>query len=404
MRVFDHGQVLRSRVRGVTLIVFAAVLQAGCEEGGGSAPTGDPVVRDSAGVAIVEHPTELPTRDTWTLSLDGAVRVDDELTSVRNAVRLADGRFVVADGDSRTIRFFDGEGAPLNRVGAQGGGPGEFREISYMSRWPGDSILTWDIPQRRLTLLAGDGSLVRSFAFATTTDVPFANVRGVFGDGSMLTAGFTAGGMPQPGRQYTESPAYHFLADGSLNATYPFTFAGESFFRIIENGFSVFSALFPRLTALSAGPTILVEADNQQFELRVRAPDGTLQRLIRRAGAPAPVTDDIRRAAIDHALAAIPENSRDTRRLVLEEMELPSQLPVFGRILVDLDDHIWVEAYAPVPPERSSWLVFATDGMLIARATMPQRFTPMEIGRDYVLGVHRDELDVEEVLSLRLTR
>jgi len=41
---------------------------------------------------------------------------------------------------------------------------------------------------------------------------------------------------------------------------------------------------------------------------------------------------------------------------------------------------------------------FAPDGALVARATMPQRLTPMEIGTGYLLGVERDELDVESVV------
>lgn len=35
---------------------------------------------------------------------------------------------------------------------------------------------------------------------------------------------------------------------------------------------------------------------------------------------------------------------------------------------------------------------------------MPDRFTVFEIGRDYLLGVRRDDLDVEHVQLLRLDR
>ncbi len=387
------------------LLPAALLLLAACSDGTGNA-RGEPVVRDSAGVAIVEHPVELPARDEWTIALDGAVRMADDFSRIRYAIRLEDGRIVVADGDSRTLRFFDAEGASLGVTGRQGGGPGEFRDISFMSRWPGDSILVWDLQQRRLSLHDDQGTLVRTFAPATSTDVPFGNVRGVFGDGSMLATGFVAGGGPQPGRQRSASPAYHFQPDGSLDVAYPFMVSGEGFFEVFENGgFSAIAALFPRSTMLYAGREILVEADNERFDLRIRTPSGELQRSIRRAGQTPPITSALRQAAVEHALETMPNAAaRDRRRPTLETMEVPAFLPAFDRVHVDRMDHLWVEEYATIPPERSTWFVFAPDGTLVARATMPHRLTPMEIGRDYLLGVHRDELDVEEVVLVRLVR
>jgi hypothetical protein len=35
---------------------------------------------------------------------------------------------------------------------------------------------------------------------------------------------------------------------------------------------------------------------------------------------------------------------------------------------------------------------------------VPARFTPLEIGRDYVLGVRRDDVDAEHVQVLKLNR
>ena len=71
-------------------------------------------------------------------------------------------------------------------------------------------------------------------------------------------------------------------------------------------------------------------------------------------------------------------------------------------MLLDRDDRLWVEEYAAVPDDRSVWTVFTPEGTLVARATMPQRLTPLEIGRDYLLGVERDELDVESVVVIPL--
>jgi len=104
--------------------------------------------------------------------------------------RLADGRLVVADGDSRTLRFFGADGTLQRTSGRVGSGSGEFRSITYMSRWRGDSVLVWDVPQRRLSVFDDAGAFARSFALVTDSAPPFGNVHGVFEDGSMYASGF----------------------------------------------------------------------------------------------------------------------------------------------------------------------------------------------------------------------
>ncbi len=397
------GAALASRA-SVAVGALALLLLGGCATDNASART-EPVVRDSAGVSIVEYPAELAPRTDWTIGLDDAVRMEGEFSQVRYGVRLDDGRVVVADGDSRTLRFFGADGALQHTTGRAGGGPGEFRSITYMSRWRGDSVLVWDVQQRRLSVFDDAGVFTRSFALLTDSTTPFGNVHGVFEDGSMYASGFSSfpsGDGPQPGRQMSDSPAYRFDADGRLATTYPFALSGEGFFSVFENGgFSVMSPLFARSTTLKAGRTILVHTNNEHFDLQVRTPSGELQRIIRRAGTPAPVTPALRDSVVAHLLAELPnESARERNRGPLETMDVPATVPAFGRVLLDRDDRIWVEEYAAIPGETSVWLVFARDGALVARATMPQRLTPMEIGTDYLLGVERDALDVESVVLI----
>ena len=43
-------------------------------------------------------------------------------------------------------------------------------------------------------------------------------------------------------------------------------------------------------------------------------------------------------------------------------------------------------------------------GRAVARTEGPARFTVLDIGRDYVLGLRTDDLDVEHVEVYRITR
>jgi hypothetical protein len=417
MRPFVQASVLtsaraiaapRSCTPGARHGLWLALLLGACSADT-AAPRGEPVLRDSAGVAIVEYPADLSPPTEWAITLDGAVRMASEFSRVRDGARLGDGRLVVADGDSRTLRYFGADGALQHTAGRAGAGPGEFRSITYMNRWLGDSVLVWDVQQRRLSVFDESGTFARSFALVTDSTTPFGNVHGVFGDGSMYASGFSAfpsGDGPQPGRQQATTPAYRFASDGRLATVYPFEQSGEGFFIVFDNGgFSVMTPLFARSTTLHAGRALLVHATNERYELLLRAPTGELQRIIRRAGTPPPVTAALRSAVVEHTLSQM-ENAaqRERERGPLETMDVPPTVPAFGRVLLDRADHVWVEEYDAIPRETTVWLVFATDGSLRARATMPQRLAPIEIGEDHVLGVERDALDVESVVLVSLVR
>ncbi len=114
-------------------ILFAAgVLTASCDRS--TRPERDFVVRDSAGVTVVENRRPQPDMQLgWeigaapSLSVGGAV--DDpahDLFNVTDATRLADGAIVVADAGSGELRVFDASGVHRDSWGGRGEGPGEF--------------------------------------------------------------------------------------------------------------------------------------------------------------------------------------------------------------------------------------------------------------------------------------
>lgn len=63
-----------------------------------------------------------------------------------------------------------------------------------------------------------------------------------------------------------------------------------------------------------------------------------------------------------------------------------------------------MEHFRPDWDEDWVWSVFATDGSWLGTVATPPYFTISEIGSDYLLGVHRDELGVERVRRYRLVK
>jgi hypothetical protein len=65
--------------------------------------------------------------------------------------------------------------------------------------------------------------------------------------------------------------------------------------------------------------------------------------------------------------------------------------------MVVADGDLWVADYRRPSDTQPRWTVFDSTGQMLGAVAMPERFTPYDIGADYVLGTWRDELDVEHV-------
>lgn len=385
----------------------------GCSEAGGPGAT-EASVRDSLGVAIVEHAAgalagETESPSGWEADFDGALVLPGDFFQVAAAVRLDGGRIAVVERGDPRVGFFGPDGTRVGSVGGEGEGPGEFRSITSAHRWPGDSIVVFDGQLRRLTLFDSSGELGRTFAFEVTEGVPFASLQGVHAEeGSLLATGFTQTppGGPEDGRRRYQTPAYRFGPDGTLAGVLPLATENESYFEVMENGFRVFQPLFPRFTRLLAGPDFLLEVTNDTWELRIHTPGGELTRVVRRQGAPARLTEPSRREAIERRLEEDGSlGDGEKFRRTLEAMPVPETLPAFSQVTIDRSGHIWVEDYDPARrPESAAWTVVDPEGMIAERIQLPRRFRPMEIGEDYLLGVLTDELEVERVVLAPLER
>lgn len=65
---------------------------------------------------------------------------------------------------------------------------------------------------------------------------------------------------------------------------------------------------------------------------------------------------------------------------------------------------VWVGTYRADPAAPQLYHVYDPEGRLLARVTIPGGVEVLEVGADHVLGITRDELDVERVVVLNLAR
>ncbi len=158
----DLGYLMRTHFLGVC----ALILIAGCAA---ESPPTKTIPRDSAGVQIVESSApEWDEGSGWVVEESSLLDLatigegpSHEFFRVRDAMRLDDGRVVVANYGSNEIRFFSSTGEFISSVGRQGEGPGEFQRIETLSGFGADSVPVYDYWLSRVTVLGPGGGIGR---------------------------------------------------------------------------------------------------------------------------------------------------------------------------------------------------------------------------------------------------
>jgi hypothetical protein len=376
-------------------------------------------VRDSAGVQIVENSTPAwPAGTGWHLSAEplvsiGAVNGDPhyQLSGVSGAVRLSDGRIVIANRGSDELRFYDASGAYLSAVGRKGKGPGEFQWLAWLTRLSGDSVLVFDRSEQRASVFDATGHLVRVARHATAQGMAmfFTTPVGVFADGSMVMstgAPFVPGGK-QNGIVRPPVTLLRYDASGALADTIGQFPGNESYVR--STGMMTTGLIFGRNSESTVHGNELYVGSTDRYEIGAYTPDGTLQRSIRRAFANLEVTSADINAVKQEQIAGLKKSGFDPNaqarfERMYADMPVPKTMPAYGDLMVDAVGDLWVADYRRPSDHQPRWTVFDSTGQMLGAVAMPERFTPYDIGADYVLGVWKDELDVQYVREFGLEK
>jgi hypothetical protein len=109
----------------------------------------------------------------------------------------------------------------------------------------------------------------------------------------------------------------------------------------------------------------------------------------------------VRRADLDHelqrSLNATPADIHPEIRRLWSLAPKPDRFPFYGGFVPDVDGNLWVMTYRARRDVASMWHVLNSTGAELGRIRMPARFQPMFINREHVIGVAKDENDVEFV-------
>jgi hypothetical protein len=387
----------------------------GCEQP--PLPHDASTARDSGGVRIVENSLGAAWSTAWEVATEplltvGSIDGDQGqvLFQVTGAVGMTGGGFVVANAGRYELLFYDGDGRFMRRAGRRGGGPGEFLSLEWVTRYGPDSILTVDVRAHRVSYFDNDGNFGRSVRLEPGAQIPFPRPVGVFADGGLLaTQGtFSLGGDPPIRALRTQVPLFRYEPDGST-ATLVGSFQGPEWVVVPTGRMRSLERRrrpFGRETVFAAAGDRFYVADNETYEIRAYTLAGRLMQVIRKSGTPLPVEDSDIRVYEDSALAGADAFTQAQLRLLFDSQPpAPQTYPAYAPdILVDSDMNLWVRESSRLGDERSKWSVFTDEGELLGEVDMPPGLRVLDIGTDYVLGLQRDELDVEYIQKYPLRR
>jgi len=386
-----------------------------CAPGDGG-DAGPPVtVRDSAGIEIanVAHPA-WSDGEAWTVGAEpvltiGAMEGDEayQLYRVSHALRLPNGSIVVANRGTQQLRWFDADGRYVRDAGGAGEGPGEFDSLFGVSLTHGD-LVAHDFRSARVTRFDTAGALLGTVQLDRDPGLPI--------EVWPADTGYI-GMIPGIAFDVTEDPTYNrrdvtyvrYAGDGALVDTLAVMPGPE---QVVSGGavkggwvMSLASPLIPHNSEQTVIGARLVAAITDRFEIRVFGPDGALARMIRDPSRDLPVTSAEWDAVMAEEMADAETPAE--RRAVQDRASrkpAPEMRPAFDRFVADRLGYLWVAPYRPAADQPVPWLVIDVANGVLGTVELPEGLRPTDIGEDYVLGVIRDDLDVEQVRMYPLHR
>jgi hypothetical protein len=414
-------------LRAVLLLTSWGV--AACTPAPESPPQGE--ISDSAGLRIAQNGTSSWAEERrWTVPPDPALVIgvrsgpeEYQFVEIADAARRSDGSVVVVDRGARSVRLYDAHGMVQAVLGGPGVGPGEFTDPVSVRITVGDTVVIWDQALLRATRFTPSGNvasvqtvewgrMVSRLGLGTILEEGKPGtkgsgvVSGLFPGAMEPTAdgGFLVrlvektGGMPPSGSHRRQSGVLR--VSGDLSVVDTLTFFGDTEQVGVDAPWGRFSVTPPgaKQTQIAQGgdPPRTCVGDQEEAEILCFTSDGR-QSALRWEPVPVALTeDDLGRWREETVRLLDPKLSRDQVLEMLDQVPVPEFRPPYSRILLDPAGDLWAER----GPTRgrsghaTDFLVFDPDGLLLGVVVLPP-IRVLEIGLDYVLGIYRDELEIQ---------
>lgn len=395
-----------------------------------SSPAGAQQVRDSAGVRIVTHPATARPRATWRLDAQPLLQIGGaggtgptEFSEIWDASRTRDGGVVVSDEPEMELRVFDARGQFIRTMGRKGSGPGEFYQIKDVMVY-GDTIYAIDT-RRGTAVFLVDGTFVRHPAPPSLSPYHPIEAWGSLPDGSAVVT--AAGGGSEMRAEYErfgtriEMRGLFVIAGDARSAKLLEVVPTYEHFRANDGPPGGETVVFAPMFSAATFPDGLCVGRPVRYEIRCLDLEGKVRQIIRRDVPVVRVTKTARDAVIAARSKVGPTTGGHARPTAAQQEQMALKTPfadtypAYDWLFPGRDGVLWVADHdmerstrpywEPAPAgSMRRWNTFSRDGVWLAQIDLPSGFLMKEAGRDYVLGVIRDEDGVPSLVMYRLLR
>lgn len=324
-------------------------------------------------------------------------------------------RMVVADAGLNQVMIFDNAGKLKHRFLRRGEGPGEMNVIVRLEVCGGDLIVVAD--RFTAAMFAEDGSFGRQVRYRSAGES--GSLVGVSADCGRLLTARTVEAPPAGSWGIAEDRFSWTEPDAPSSDSVVTVSALEVWTRQLYGAERPFVVPWGTSRTYVFAQDAIVAGYGRVPELRRYDASGNLISLIRWPGEVRQLTrverrryEDVRR----EWLANMPDDPEsDFLFPALDEYpDLPPTIPIFDAIVVSDDGSVWVRRF----PENSfglfdarlrnrepmvqSWIVFDSEGTWLGELTLPERFDLKAVSGTRLIGVSKDENDVESVHVVRM--
>jgi hypothetical protein len=367
-------------------------------------------MQGAAGLAAQAVPPSWRLSPSPILSLGGKDDSRHEFLRVGSLQLLPDGSVLVANGEPPELRLFGPGGALKRQFGRVGEGPGEFRWLSWAAV-SGDSVLAFDLGQRRLVVFARDGRILPAPPRPASDLRLGLKIVGRLACGSWLAEPVQAMGRPGQRGPLRDSIGVLLLSSGMDRVEHTLgSFPGVTTVTL-SSGEGRTRRMAVGVTPFYA-TTLTGVSDSLVFTLDTATPDLTLWDCAgrRRMTVVLPMPDrPLSSAVVTRLKEREARNSRGEAERAFVEMRyaqanLPSRLPRVRSIVPGVRGELWVEQYEPDPQARATWWVIDRRGLVVATLATPEGFRIRSVLHDRVGGVHTDADGLESIRAYGIVR
>lgn len=390
-------------------IAFLCLLFLPSCQGGDTTP---PLIvqRDSAGIQIVEAMRPLwGDSSGWSIDPDPVVDLtltgsgpDHEFYRVGSMKQRPDGSLMLANRSSEEVRVYSATGDFLGSFGGSGEGPGEFNDLNVTEN-AGDTLLAIDF-DGRVTVVAPDLTVVRTFNVdPLTLDLYYLDIGVILPEPRSLV-------LPQAGVGgliRRPVPLVLFDLEGEQIDSIGEMQGPEIYLHFREGVFGgAVPPFFGKTSHVATFGRRIYRGSNDAMQVEELDMSGNLVRILRIPDYPLDLSAALIAAERDVFLDRLPRGSTSPFQQAFEDAPASDTRPAFTDILIDPSEAVWLQLHRgeSEQDQPQEWLVLDADGTWLGDVGIPDRFSVTDITMDAVLGVWRDELDVEHPQVLRLTR